>query len=131
MNQEQTAALVLLAHGSRDPRWAQPLAALQEELRRQDPSLQIELAFLELQPPGLAQVLESLAGEGARRIQVAPVFWSMGGHATRDLPAVVQAFRQQHPEVAVTVLPVLAELPHMNEFLVGALLAAGNDRVGE
>jgi sirohydrochlorin cobaltochelatase len=120
-------AIVLFAHGARDARWAQPLLRLQAVLVRRAPQLRVELAYLELQEPGLPATLEALAGQGLQHIRVAPVFWSMGAHAARDLPALVEAFRARHPSVRVEVLPVLAELPGLLEFVAAALAGAPQD----
>ncbi len=122
MNPE-TTALVLFAHGARDARWAQPLALLKAELKRLQPHLRVEVAFLELQSPGLPETLTEIHAQGATRIHIAPVFWSLGGHVARDLPALIDAFRLQHPGSRIEVLPVLAELPGMNDFLARAMLA--------
>jgi sirohydrochlorin cobaltochelatase len=81
------------------------------------------VAFLELQAPALPETMAGLAADGIVRIHVAPVFWSMGGHSARDLPALIGAFGAQHPGIRVEVLPVLAELPGMNDFLARTMLA--------
>ena len=46
-------ALILLAHGSRDPSWAQPFEALAAALKEKHPGRRIELAFMELTEPSL------------------------------------------------------------------------------
>jgi sirohydrochlorin cobaltochelatase len=115
-------AIVLFAHGARDPRWALPLARLKSELAWRCPGLRVEIAFLEMQPPGLPQTLEALAGAGERTIRIAPVFWSLGGHVARDLPIMIEAFRAAHPQVTIEVGAVLAELPGMDAFLAQSLL---------
>jgi sirohydrochlorin cobaltochelatase len=119
----EKTALILFAHGARDARWAQPLARLRAELVRLRPQMRIEVAFLDLQAPGLPETLAGIAADGIAHIHVAPVFWSMGGHIATDLPALIDAFRTQHPGTRVEVLPVLAELPGMNDFLARAMLS--------
>ena len=124
MKGAKVEAMVLFAHGARAARWAQPLLRLQDELAQRAPGLRIEIAYLELQAPDLPQVLEDLARAGIARIRIAPVFWSLGGHVVRDLPALVDEFHARRPAVRVEVLPVLAELPGLLEFLAAALLGA-------
>jgi sirohydrochlorin cobaltochelatase len=116
-------ALVLFAHGARDAAWTGPLARLQAEIERRAPGLRVELAFLELQSPDLPHVLEALVAGGFTQLVVAPVFWASGGHVARDLPRLVEAFRARHPAAGLRVLPALSDLPGMNDFLAGALLA--------
>jgi len=120
MNPE--SAIVLFAHGARDARWAQPLERLRAALTAARPGTTIRLAFLELQTPGLSETLAELAGAGVTRIDIAPIFWSRGGHIARDLPALVTAFGARAPQVQVSVLPVLAELAGMDAFVVEAIL---------
>ncbi len=118
-------AIVLFAHGSRGARWSEPLLRLQAELLRAHPDLAVPIAYLELQPPTLEESLADLAASGKRRIAVAPVFWARGGHILDDLPAILEAFRQRHPDAEVRVLPVLSELPGITAFLAQAI--AGMD----
>jgi sirohydrochlorin cobaltochelatase len=125
-----TTAIVLLGHGARDAGWALPLAQLQSELARIRPRTTVHLAFLELQPPGLPEVLEGLAAAGVTRIDIAPVFWSQAGHVARDLPPLVGAFGARYPGIVVRILPVLSELPGMIGFLAQGILALAQANAG-
>lgn len=116
------SALILFAHGARDPRWAQPLHRLAGALRRRDPAVTVELAFLELMPPTLASAIDTLAAGGHQRIAVLPVFWSDGGHVARDLPAMLDEARARHEGLALAVLPVLSDLPGVLEAIAAAAL---------
>jgi sirohydrochlorin cobaltochelatase len=115
-------AIVLFAHGARDVRWAQPLERLRASIGRSRPQCRIAIAFLELQPPGLPETLAALAAAGVTQVDIAPIFWSKGGHIARDLPALVDTFRAHNPQVGVRVLPVLAELAGMDDFVARAIL---------
>jgi sirohydrochlorin cobaltochelatase len=115
-------ALVLFAHGARDVRWAQPLERLRAAIGRSRPQCRIAIAFLELQEPGLPETLAALAAAGITEVDVAPIFWSKGGHIARDLPELIEAFRARNPQVGVRVLPVLAELAGMDDFVARAIL---------
>jgi len=114
-------AVILFAHGARDARWSAPLHALAIELRARGGPASVRTAFLELQSPTLPEALEAVAAEGARRIHVVPVFWAGAGHIDNDLPPLLAAFGQRHPEVAVSLLPVLSELPGMLDFIASAV----------
>ena len=116
-------AIVLFAHGARDAAWARPLERLRDAIMAARPGAAVRIAFLEMQAPGLPETLAALAREGATRIDIAPIFWSRGGHVARDLPAMVTEFSRQTPRVAVRVLPVLAELAGMDEFVARAIMA--------
>jgi sirohydrochlorin cobaltochelatase len=116
-------AIVLFAHGARDPAWAAPLERLAARIARERPGTRVRVAFLELQEPRLRECLEELAGAGVAAIDIAPIFWSQGGHIVQDLAKLVEEFQARHGAVRLGILPVLAELPGMEEFLAGAILA--------
>jgi len=117
------SAIILFAHGARDVLWAQPVERLRAAMAAARPELRIAVAYLELQTPNLLDTLGALAAEGVSAIDIAPIFWSRGGHIARDLPALVAAFTAATPGVRVQVLPVLAELPGMEAFVARAILA--------
>jgi len=121
MNTEH--AIILFAHGARDARWAAPLQQLQSALTRARPTTSVQLAFLELQRPSLAEALATLTAAGCRHIDIAPIFWSQGGHTAQALPALVRDFAAHESRVSVRVLPVLSELPGMHEFVARAILS--------
>ena len=121
MSDRADHALILFAHGARDPRWAQALHGLRESLLSRLPQSRVELAFLELQSPKLADALAAAAAAGSTRIDIAPVFWASGGHIVNDLPPILAGFRRAFPQVRVEVLPVLSELPGMTDFIAGVL----------
>ncbi|QEI04681.1 cobalamin biosynthesis protein CbiX [Pigmentiphaga aceris] len=104
-------ALVLFAHGARDPRWAEPLNRLADVVRAQRPDVAVVTAFLELMQPDLPAVLDGLAADGHVHVNLMPVFWSAGGHVIRDLPVLIADSRLRNPGLNVAVLPVLSELP--------------------
>ncbi|HYA59862.1 MAG TPA: CbiX/SirB N-terminal domain-containing protein [Burkholderiaceae bacterium] len=117
------AAIILFAHGARDARWALPLQQLQRALALASPQTSVQIAFLELQKPSLAEALAAIAATGCKQIDVAPIFWSQGGHIAQDLPKMVREFAAREPAIDIRVLPVLSELPGMEQFVVQAILA--------
>lgn len=126
MNQPQ--ALVLFAHGARDPRWAQPFKKLQAIAQQQLAGTQVELAFLELMEPRLPEVVDQLAANGCQRISVVPVFLGQGGHVLRDLPPMIDDLRARHPQLHVTVSDAVGESPDVLQaiaaYCVGSLQAS-------
>ncbi len=112
-------ALVLFAHGARDPRWAQPFQKLQARAKNQLPDTPVELAFLELMEPRLPEVVNRLVGEGCVRISVVPVFLGQGGHVLRDLPPMIDELRTQHPQLQISVSPAVGESPEVLDAIAG------------
>ena len=106
-------ALILFAHGSRDPQWARPFQQLVAELGELLPGERIVLAFLELMQPSLPACAASLHGEGVRSLRVVPVFLGMGGHLKEDLPKVVAQIRETYGDMEVLVERPIGEQPEV------------------
>jgi sirohydrochlorin cobaltochelatase len=102
-------ALILFAHGARDPAWAAPFRRLQGLLQAQQPGLTVTLAFLELMKPDLPACVAQLLPLGVGDITVVPVFLGQGGHVQRDLPELVAALRAAHPGLALRVAAPVGE----------------------
>ncbi len=104
-----TRAIVLFAHGARDPRWAEPFEAVAAQIRAARPELPVALAFLELMPPTLAEAVGRLAADGATAIDIVPLFLGSGGHVRNDLPALVDALVRAHPALSLRLHPAIGE----------------------
>lgn len=110
-------AVILFAHGARDARWSATLGALMHRVQARLPQSHVAQAFLEFQPPTLESALAAALRARCTRIDVQPVFWASGGHVANDVPPLLAAFRSSQPQVALTLLPVLSELPGMLDFI--------------
>lgn len=102
-------ALVLFAHGARDPRWAEPFRRLQQIIRAQAPELAVELAFLELMSPRLPELAARLVQDGYAEVTVVPVFFGQGGHVLRDLPLMIEQLRQAYPGLNLKTAQAVGE----------------------
>lgn len=102
-------ALVLFAHGARDPRWAEPFRRLQAIVQAQSADVTVELAFLELMSPRLPELAAQLAQQGVRDVTIVPVFLGQGGHVMRDLPVIVEELRQTFPDMTFKVAGAVGE----------------------
>lgn len=100
-------ALVILAHGSRDPRSAGTVHALAKHLRELRDDLRIEAAFLDHCPPSPFQVFEKLIADGVEETVVVPLLLSEAYHARVDIPAVIDEARLRHPDLKVIASDVL------------------------
>ncbi|OGB26823.1 MAG: cobalamin biosynthesis protein CbiX [Burkholderiales bacterium RIFCSPLOWO2_02_FULL_57_36] len=102
-------ALVLFAHGARDPRWAAPFERLQQLLQAQLPDRLVALAFLELMTPRLPDLVDRLMEQGCDDVTVVPIFLGQGGHVLRDLPLITEQLRQRHPRLTLRVAAAAGE----------------------
>ncbi|GLW50743.1 sirohydrochlorin chelatase [Streptomyces sp. NBRC 14336] len=82
--------LLVIAHGSRDPRHAATVHALVRRVRAARPGLRVETGFLDFNIPSVQGVLESLAAEGVREVVALPLLLTRAFHAKADIPAVLR-----------------------------------------
>lgn len=104
-------ALILFAHGARDPRWAAPFERLQQLVKAQSSALTVELAFLEYMTPSLSDCVRQMVETGHAEIMVVPVFLGQGGHVLRDLPLILEQLRQTYPTLQLNGAPAAGEDP--------------------
>jgi sirohydrochlorin cobaltochelatase len=102
-------ALILFAHGARDPRWAEPFRRLQDIVQAQSPELVVSLAFLELMSPRLPELAAELIGTGVADVTIVPVFLGQGGHVMRDLPEIIDRLKQSFPDVVFHIAGAVGE----------------------
>lgn len=102
-------ALLLIAHGSPDPDWREPLVRLAQRLREQSwPGAppQIELAYLGFIEPDVPEAIASLYDQGHRRIVALAAFLSPGGkHIKKDVPDIIETVRPRYPDLHLELRP--------------------------
>ncbi len=106
-------AIILFAHGARDPQWALPFQVIRRQLQAARPDAQVELAFLELMAPSLEAAVAQSAAQGAKRIVLVPLFLAQGGHVKQDLPRLVGKISDQHPQLEFQVLSAIGDAPEI------------------
>ena len=118
------SAIILFAHGARDPEWAQPFKKIKRLLEAKRPGTTIKLAFLELMPPALPDAVAKLAESGHRSITIAPLFMAQGGHLKNDLPKILDALRADYPQTTITLLPAIGDVDPVLEAIADWLVGA-------
>jgi sirohydrochlorin cobaltochelatase len=102
-------AIILFAHGSRDPAWQRPMLAVAERIRNCTPSAWVGCAYLELTQPNLPQAVAQAAELGHTHIRILPMFLGVGKHVREDLPGLMAQLRQNHPHVHFDLQPAVGE----------------------
>ncbi|WP_369389013.1 sirohydrochlorin chelatase [Streptomyces sp. CG1] len=110
-------ALVLVAHGSRDPRALQTVRTLRDRIGELRPGLPVHLGHIELNAPLLP---ETLAALGDTPAVLVPLLLSRGYHVKQDIPTMA-ATAQARARVAAPLGPH----PLLVETLYDRLLEAG------
>ncbi|MFJ6081293.1 sirohydrochlorin chelatase [Streptomyces sp. NPDC092369] len=85
----RSPVLLVIAHGSRDPRHAATVHALVRRVRAARPGVRVETGFLDFNIPSVQGVLESLDAEGVRDVVALPLLLTRAFHAKSDIPAVL------------------------------------------
>lgn len=118
-------ALILFAHGARDPEWARPVQAVAQRLQAENPDLPVTIAFLEFMSPALPDAIDLIArqttGAVPLQIDILPFFIAQGGHLRQEVPAMLAEIRQQHPQLQIRLLPPLGELPSVQDAIAKAI----------
>lgn len=110
--------LVVVAHGSRDPRALRTVRALLRRVERHRPGLTVRLGHIEIEQPSLTDTLSSL-GDG--RAVLVPLLLGPGHHVTHDLPRAAAAA----PRLRTTIAAPLGPHPLLVQALYARLVEAG------
>jgi sirohydrochlorin cobaltochelatase len=108
-------ALLIVGHGSRDPRGAQEFHELVSLVRDHAP-MPVEGGFIELSRPPISECVINLRERGAREVSAVPLMLLAAGHAKDDVPATLVREKLTHPDLdfhygrALGIRPELLEL---------------------
>ncbi|MDX3236168.1 sirohydrochlorin chelatase [Streptomyces sp. ME03-5709C] len=117
--------LLVIAHGSRDPRHAATVHALTGRVRSARPGLRVETAFLDHCAPNVPQVVNGLAAGGVRDVVALPLLLTRAFHAKADIPAVLRECTARHTRMRVRRAGVLGPSPLLTAALERRLSEAG------
>ena len=106
-----TPGLVVLAHGSPDPRSRAALSEVLGLLRTQAPGLVCTAAFLNHHGPTLADTARAASRCGLEDLVVVPYLLTSAYHARIDVPAALTRARTAAPGLHVRATPPLAGHP--------------------
>jgi sirohydrochlorin cobaltochelatase len=111
------STLILIAHGSRNPRWRGSVEKLMESLQTELGPDKVRLAYMECAPPTLADVASQAVRAGIRRIRVLPLFLAGEGHVARNIRPVIDQLHKTHGPVELELLPPVGQHPLFRELL--------------
>jgi sirohydrochlorin cobaltochelatase len=105
----EQSAIILFAHGARDPRWAAPFQRIQTLVSESLPGTPVELAFLERMTPDLPTAVARVAQAGVKRVTVIPLFLGAGGHVKDEVAALVRDLEQKYAALQFYVTSPIGE----------------------
>jgi sirohydrochlorin ferrochelatase len=123
--------LLIVAHGSRRQVSNDEVRALAARLRiTNHPDIgEVEVAFLELAEPSIADGLTNCVSKGAKKIVVFPYFLAAGTHVAADIPKEVADFCAKNPQVKVTLTPHLGAAPTLPHAVLGLILSGEGEEI--
>jgi sirohydrochlorin ferrochelatase len=104
---DRGAAVVLVAHGSRDPRAAASTEALARAVAGAQPWWDVHASYLDHAGPRPLDVLAWLSAAGHRRAVLVPLLLTAAFHGRVDVPGAVAAARADGVRLTVDVTEVL------------------------
>lgn len=113
--------LIIIVHGSRDPKWSKPFHRFVDSAKAQLNVSEIHLCYMEISEPTLMQVCESLIANGHLEATLIPFFMASGGHVDKDIPKQVEAVHETHPDFTLSLRPPIGEHPDVVSAMIGVL----------
>jgi sirohydrochlorin ferrochelatase len=111
-------AIVIVDHGSRHEPANAVVKQLAQTLQlRAGARASVRWAHLEGAEPSLPEAIDACVSQGALEVTVQPMFLVPGMHATRDIPELLRAARQRHPEVTFLMGQVIGADPLLAELI--------------
>lgn len=115
--------IVLAAHGSRSEAGNRSHVDLARRLAEATGSTVLP-AFLELTEPSIPDAIDEGVGRGS--VVVLPYFLHPGRHLLEDVPAIVVAARERHPDASIRLLDAFGAGPGIID-LLAAQVATDTD----
>lgn len=104
--------IILLAHGSSDPRWCETFEKLAQPTLLSVPGSRV--AYMELAEPSIDTVVSEGVEAGARNFIIVPLFLAAGRHLRKDVPGMITELEKNH-EVTISLAAPIGENPQLGE----------------
>lgn len=119
---------LLVAHGSRNPAAAQAHSSLCDAVAAASGAatgrtVVVVPAYLEISDPSIPDAIDAAVAAGATTVRVLPHFLGPGNHVLVDIPEIVAAARERHPDVDVELVEHLGADPALVDLLAARVLA--------
>lgn len=118
------AKVILLAHGSRDPRWRQPFENLLTSIREQLGEEKTELAYMEFCSPNIDDVVSEAYAQGIMKLKFLPLFMAAGAHLRDDVPVMFENLMKEKPGLEIELLDPIGENPVIQKAILELVLSS-------
>ena len=126
---EKNCGLLLIAHGTPHAEANAPLYRVAEAIRERS-DYKVQMSFMEINEPSIAEGVQALAEQEVAQIVAAPYFLQLGGHVAADLPEAVQAEQARYPHVKLALTDYLSYDPLLAEVVTHRVASEALDVVG-
>lgn len=116
-SRDDRTGIILVDHGSRREASNQMLLAAARLFQESSGQSIVEPAHMELALPDIATAFNRCVARGAERVVVFPYFLSPGRHWSEDIPHLVSAAAQDHPQVEWIVTAPFGLHPRMSDII--------------
>ena len=108
-NSQTVKANIMLAHGSKDPRWRKSFETLLERIENNSPKKIFRLCYLELCRPSLSETVNDLTDNDSKisTIIIHPIFLSAGVHFNEDIQTMVYELQSIYPHLKFKINDVV------------------------
>lgn len=112
-------AVIVLAHGSRDPLWCQPVEEVAQRIKALNRALCVRCAYLEITAPSLLDCVANLLKPDSEitSIVVLPLFFGIGKHGRDDLPRLMKELTQKYPNTSFLLKPTIGEMDQVLDLI--------------
>ena len=113
-------ALLLVAHGSRRAKSNEEVVEMSKKLKKhcEGEFDIVKPAFLELAEVLIPDGIKQCVDDGATSIIVLPYFLNSGRHVVEDIPEIVNAEKENYPNITITISSHLGASDMMMDVLI-------------
>jgi sirohydrochlorin ferrochelatase len=111
-------AVIILFHGSRADGSAEIARTIAERAQKRGGYDFVTTAFLQNARPGLNDAISDSAAHHVDKIVVVPFFLQLGMHVTKDIPALLNESRHQHPWIKIELTRAVGAHPRMVDIVI-------------
>jgi uroporphyrin-III C-methyltransferase len=130
MRDETKSGVLVVGHGSRRQEANDDVREAARMIGERGGFPLVEAAFLEIEPPDVAEGFKNLVERGACNVTVHPYFLSPGRHTRGDLPREVRAVAQCCPGVRYQISEPLSAHPLVIEASIERIRETGRTSAG-
>ncbi|MEX0603168.1 MAG: CbiX/SirB N-terminal domain-containing protein [Marinobacter sp.] len=102
--------VILLAHGSSDPKWCETFEKLAAPTIAAVPGSVV--AYMELAEPSMESIVTNAVEQGCHNFTIMPLFLAVGRHLRKDVPEMISVMEKTH-KVKISLAPPIGENPQL------------------